>query len=681
MSTHSLDRLFNPASIAVVGASANETKAGYQMLKALQHFSGSLYPINPKIDEILGYKTYPNLSAVKQSIDLVILTIPAQFCPDVLTEAGQLRIGAAMIIGGGFAETGEAGQALQAEIMSVCRQYGLRLLGPNTSGFANPALALAANFAPGVEALQSGSVAIISQSGAINLTLSFMAQAQGLGIRLSVGLGNAADVGAPDIIDFLADDDETEVIALYLEGIADGRRLVETIRHAVSRKPVVVFTVGQADISDFAASHTGKLMGSFPLKLAALRQAGAVVVDSTEALIDAAQVLSQTRLAPMSNPGVGLLTGQAGPGMIISDYLQSRDIAMPTLSPNTVDQIAEMLPPLTYLKNPVDTGRPSPTFGKILTTIAADPKIDVLLTFTLHEPAAIVPAEVFGQVQGQFDQPLLFGTAGLLESITPTLEALAQISIPAFPSPNRAAQAMWALVEDAKAQYRLSCNRTPEINLPDFDLASVLDEAQAKALLDDLDITTPKRMVCKTQAEAEAAFTSLPKPLVIKVLDATIQHKTEVGGVILGIETEDALSEALNQLKAIPGGADKRYLLEVMADKGLELIIGASNDTSFGPVVLLGQGGTAAEAMGDVTMRLAPLSLTDALTMIDELSIAPLFGGWRGAPPLDRQAVAEAVVKIGSLMLSQANIKEIDLNPVRVYEQGILALDALIVAG
>lgn len=676
----SLKALFNPQSIAVVGASADEYKAGYQMLYALRGFPGRLYPINPKAENILGFKAYPTLKDVGKPLDLVILTVPAPACIEILKEAGEAGARSAMIISGGFAETGPVGEMVQRDMLSVCSESNIRLLGPNTAGFANPKAGVSANFTPWIGEMPKGPVGLVSQSGAMTLTLAALIHAQNLGISLAVGIGNGADVGVPDAVEYLAADEETEVILLYLEGVNEGRRLYDVVRTTTDKKPVVVLTVGRGDIGEFAVSHTGNLIGSYETKRAALRQAGAVMVDSGDDLIDAASLFSHVRLEPNKDPGVGLLTGQAGPGMVIADLLRRRGILIPELGAPTIAKIKEALPPLTFVRNPVDTSRPSPTFAQVLRAMAEEPAIHVLITFAIHEPAVIDPVSLFQEVKGQIKQPMVFGTAGFPESIRPTQRALSELNIPSFPSPDRTARTVWAMVEDAKAAYRKGRETRMSFSGTDLrPLRKAPDEAEAKALLGRIGIRTPRGAVCTTHEEAIKVFHGLPKPCVVKVLDATIAHKTEVGGVIFGIQTQRRLEDALARIDDIETRSGNRYLIEEMVEEGLEVIIGARNDPSFGATVLFGLGGTTAEAVKDVSVRLAPLDFSEALDMIGELRGSALLEEWRGAPSLDKVRVAETLVKVGHFMARHPEIKEMDINPVRVYERSLCALDALIV--
>lgn len=680
-----LSRLFDPQSIAIVGASAAPEKPGYQMVKAFEKFPGRIYPVNPRGGDVLGFDIYTSLSDIPEPVDLIAMVVPPQASADVLREAAACGAGAAFMVSGGFSETGGDGHKRQAEILKICHDGGIRLLGPNTSGFMRPSKKLFCTFLPAAAGLKSGNIGIVAQSGGINITMAFMANELRLGISLSVGIGNGADVSVADAITYLADDPATDVIAVHLEGVSDGRVLFDTIRRTVPHKPVVALPVGKADLGGFAESHTGNLMGTYELTCAGLRQAGAVVVDTTTALIDAAHALSNARLAPAAAPGVGILTGQAGPGLLMTDKLRTAGIDVPEIGAGTIEKIAGMLPPLTYLKNPVDTGRPLESFGEVCATLSQDPVVDALLVYALHESDSVDFADAIGSAADLSGKPCVYGTQGMNKDIGPLMRALEKRGVTAIASPDRAAGAVQALVEDARAQHLLmaeSPHDDGQVTAPPA-LPRMLDEASAKDFMNACGIPTPQRFVCATHAEARAAMRKIRGAAAVKILDPRITHKTESGGVHLGIRTAKQLNAALAQIDSIKSRTrKKRYLVEAMAPPGLEVIVGARNDPSWGPVVLLGLGGTAAEVLEDVSMRLAPVDTRDALTMIDELKSAALFNGFRGAPAVDKRALAEVIVAVGRAVLETPGIREIDLNPVRVYADGdgVMALDALIVA-
>lgn len=675
--TH-LERLFAPESVAVVGASSSADKAGHQALLALASFGGEVFPVNPRATEIAGRRAFPSLGALGRPVDLVLLAVPAAACVEAVREAVACGSGGGLILGGGFAESGPAGAALQADLHALCAQSGFRVLGPNTAGFVNKDVSLTASFLPAADRICSGPVAVIAQSAGINLTVSFLLEQLGSGVSLAVGLGNAMNVDAADVLEFVANRPTTKSIALHLEGVVQGRRLFETLRRVTQAKPVVVLTVGKSDVAEFAQSHTGNLIGSYALRASALRQAGAVVVDSTDDLVAAAALMAQHRLAPKLRAGIGILTAQAGPGLLILDQLKSRGVSVPALAPRTLELIEQQLPPLTYLRNPVDTGRPGPSFARVLELLADDPEVSAVCAYALHEPAALRPEAVLPEVASRLTKPLLFGTAGPRAETNQTITELRRRGLYVAESPEQLARAALVLAEDAGLQARLLRGEPRAAVQANVRPPREPDEHAVKQLLEALGVPTPRRFVCSSHAEARAALEQLTKPVVAKILAQEVSHKTELGGVQLNIADEQALTCALAKLDAIPLTSPRRYLLEEMAPPGLELIVGGKRDASFGPTLMVGLGGILAEALRDTATRLAPVSSADASDMLDELRAAPLLAGFRNSPPLDRGALTEAIVSIGNFLVLRPEVTELEINPLRVYPRGVLALDGLL---
>ncbi|GAC1366001.1 MAG: acetate--CoA ligase [Ktedonobacteraceae bacterium] len=681
-----LAALFKPRAIAVVGASASAAKVGYQMVHSLAHFPGRLFPINPKEARIHDLPAYPRVVDVPTRVDLAILTVPATAVPAALRDCAAAGVRAAMVCAGGFAESGEAGQALQQEVTDLVREAGMRLLGPNTSGYLNPVDGITASFVPGVSLIAAGRIAVVAQSGGVNHALAFLAHNDGIGLRLGVGLGNSINVGFADVLEYLAQDQETQAIALHVEGVADGRAFIEAVERATQRVPVVVLKVGRADINDFARSHTGVLTGNYALTRSALLQAGAVVVEDTVELLDAAHALSCARLPALESAGVGIVTSQAGPGLIITDVLRSADVRVPELSASTREQLSTLLPPLTAQHNPVDTGRPDKTFSQVVASVAKDPAIDAVIAYALHEPDAIEPVAALSEARTEINMPLIFGTGGLSASIEPTLSGLSAQGVPAYTSPERAARAIRALITDAHARFlraqRLSAPASTRA-AAQLRIAGTLDEDAAKALLREYGIRTPQRRACTTREEARAAYSESGGPVVVKVLNPAIIHKSDVGGVHLNINSPSALEQALDAIDhlVVEGVYEpNRYLVEEMVARGLELIVGGTRDESFGPVVLFGMGGIAAEVTQDVTLRLAPLAEIDARQMIGGLKASKLLTGYRGQPAVDQGELVRVLTAVSQLLIAHPEITELDINPLRATEKGLYALDAVVIA-
>jgi acetate---CoA ligase (ADP-forming) len=423
--------LFAPRRIAVVGASRTPGKLGAVLARSLRGFatgSRSVALVNDRDDSM-----YPSVAAAAadEPVDLAIVCVPAPACPGVLAGAAASGVRAAVICGGGFAEAGPAGARLQRELAAIVADTGIRLLGPNTSGFIVPGAGLTASFVAGAAAVPAGRVAVVAASGGVNHALAFGLAAAGYGVSLAVGLGNAVDVTAADLLGYLADDPGTGAVALHVESVADGRRLVGAVRLAAGRVPVAALVVGRHNVGDFASSHTGALATSWRTARAALAQAGAVLVADERELADAAGALSVARARPCPEPGAGVVTAQAGPGLLVLDDLRGRGVSVPELTPGTQRALARLLPPLTFQRNPVDTGRPGPEFGGVLSAVAADPGVDLVAGYALHEPEAVDLAAAVRDVAGA-GVPVVFGVGGIGEEAAVTRRARSS----ARPSPS-----------------------------------------------------------------------------------------------------------------------------------------------------------------------------------------------------------------------------------------------------
>jgi acetyltransferase len=661
-----------------VGVSADPAKAGSQALRSLAGFPGKLVAVHPREREIQGFSCYPSIAELPEAVDLAIFAIPAQHCPKAAAEAASRGIGGVFIISGGFGESGEEGARLQKELADICASTGLRLLGPNTSGFINPHARCIASFVPGVDRLPAGNVAVVAQSGGVNLSLSFLIERLGEGISLAVGLGNAVDVQTADILDMLADDLNTSAIALHLEGVTDGRHLFEVLRQVTPRKPVIALVAGRADIGEFAVSHTGNLMGSRQRTVSALEQAGAIVVDTTEELAQAAVVLSYGRLPPKARNGFALITCQAGPGLLIADTLKSRGVEMPILAKVTIESISALLPPMTFVKNPVDTGRPGPGFPKVVETAARDAAIDAVLVFGLSEPSVLDPEAALLPAAKASGKPVVFGTLGLANDIAPSLIALRAVRLPVAIGPERLALAAIVLDADSRGQWLLSRQR-PSNTANAKQLFGIFDESLAKQLVASYGIDIPQSRLCLSRAETREAFATLRRPVVVKIAASDVPHKSDVGGVVVNVSEEIALEAACDKIAAIPTSEPGRVLIEEMASTGVDLIVGGVRDPSWGPLVMIGLGGVTAEALSDSSVRLAPLVEDDVEAMLDSLRGRKLFEGFRGLPVCDRAAIARVAIAMGRLLCEHPEIAEAEINPLRVNASGAMALDALVV--
>ncbi|WP_166351745.1 acetate--CoA ligase family protein [Phytoactinopolyspora limicola] len=666
-----------PRAIAVVGASADPTKAGGAMIRSLDCYDGPVHPVNPRATEILGRSAAATLADIDGPVDLAVVAVPPPVVPQVLRDCADAGVSAAIVCAGGFAESGPDGERLQHEVADIVAASGLRLLGPNTSGLLVPAHRLFATFMPGVADLPAGGLAIVAQSGGVNLASAFLAARLGVGISLAVGLGNAVDVDTVDVLDHAAADHRTTAIALHIEGVDDGAALMAAVERASAIKPVVALKVGRADVSEFARSHTGALAGDWAVAAAALEQAGAVVVDSLTDLVEVAAALSVRRLPAAADPGIGVVTGQAGPGLIVADHLATTGVRLPSLATPTTNRLAGLLPPLTYQQNPVDTGRPDASFMEVMRTVSADPAIDALLVYALQEPVTSDIAEALAdRVRRGELPPVVMATDGPAAAVTAQRATLHDAGVPVVRAPDRAATVLAAMVTDARRQHRRGrTGGEPAVEIPVARLsgAGALDEDAGKTLLGQLGIATPPRRVCDTVEQARQAWRDLPGPLVVKILDAEITHKAAAGGVRLGVRTEDELLDALNTTAA--ASQRPRWLLEQQVEPGIEVIVGGTRDAAFGPMVLVGAGGTGVEWGPAPVLRPAPLSSADADELVSGLPPALLLD----LRPDRRSELAAVAHTISWLLAGHPEITELDINPLRVTAAGLIALDAVIV--
>lgn len=672
-----LEALFAPRGIAVIGASRNPSKLGAVMARSLQRYPGTVVGVNARDADPAAarFATVTDAAAASRDpLDLAVLCVPAAVSAQALNDAARAGVRAALVCSGGYAEAGGAGVGYQEELVAAAGDSEVALLGPNTSGFLVPSRGLTASFVPGVAAVPAGPVAVVAASGGVNHALAFLLAEADLGVSLAVGLGNAVDVSAADVLAHLTEDDATRAVVLHVESVADGPALVEAVRSLTARKPVVAMVVGRNDDAEFARSHTGALATSWRTSRAALRAAGAVLVDDERELVDAVTALSAVRLEPIADPQVAAVTAQAGPGLLHVDGLRGRGVTVPQLTDATRAVLAELLPPLTYQANPVDTGRPNHRFGEVLAAVAADPGIDLMSVYALSEPDALdLPAAVEAAGAG----PVVVGLGGPTEQVVSARQALRKLGVPALGSPAALTVAVGALVEDGRARARAATEPPTSrstVAVPAHDL----DEDEAKTLLAELGIATPPRRGCADRTTAHRALAELPGPLAVKLLDAAVTHKSDVGGVHLGVHDAAGLDAALDALEAI--GAS-RFLLESMAPAGVDLIVGASRDPVFGPIVLVGLGGVVAEALADVVVAPAPLGTDRAGELADELTGRALLDGFRGGPVADRAALGAVLSALGDLLVDHPEIEAVEVNPLRVTSDGLLALDAVVTVG
>jgi acetyltransferase len=670
---HKLASLFAPRGIVVVGASSSPEKLGAVMAQSLSNYPGQVELVNSRGENGMHTSIAEAAAAIVGGPDLAVLCVPAAATAQALRDSAANGVKAALVCAGGFAEAGGPGIEFAHQVEAAIRETGIRLLGPNTSGFFVPHLNLRASFVPGVAELEPGSVAVVAASGGVNHVLAFHLQRAGVGVSLGVGIGAGTDITAPDVLDYLISDEQTKAVALHLETVADGPALIHAVSRLSSVKPVVALVVGHNDVSEFAKSHTGALATSWRTTRAVLKQAGAVIVDDENQLVAAVTALAGRRLSPAADPGVGLITGQAGPGLLIADALHSAGVTLPRLAEDTQDVIGALLPPLTFQANPVDTGRPGPGYERIVAAVASDPAVDLVAVYGLTEPVADLPLAVANSGVAN-TMPFVIGVDGPDGDLERTRKSAQQHDLPLISGPTSLAHGIAALVNDSKGQFLQALAPAGHFIWP--DLNGPWDENRAKELLGELGIATPPRRRCTTRAAAHEALSELGVPVAVKLLDAAVLHKTEIGGVHLGVNSPEAMNRALDALEA--AGA-REFLIEAMAPSGVDLVVGVRRDPVFGPIVVLGLGGTAAEVFADISIRSAPLTARVAAGMPGELQARELLYGFRSGPMLDTAELTGLLVKLGDALVSNDEIAEIEINPLRLTRDGLLALDAVVI--
>ena len=441
-----LEHLFDPGAVAVVGASDTEGKVGYEAMANAVAFDGPVSPVNPSgSGTLFGEQFVGSVADVDDDVDLALCCVPGPAVPEVVAACGEAGIGAAVVYASGFAEAGPDGEALQAETAAAAREGDVTLLGPNTSGFVVPARDLLCSFASGVADIPAGNTAVVAQSGGLAHVLAFLSRRQDRGVSAMVGLGNRATVGFAETVRYFDADDRTDAIVLHVEGTDDGRALLSACRG--SETPVVAYKVGQSDVGDFAASHTGALTGDHALYAAGFAQYGVPTVEASDRLLDAAAALGDS--PDPDGPNVGVVTAQAGPGIIIADRIQRAGGRLPELADETRERVDDALRGVTYTGNPVDTGRPMPEFGDVVTAVAEDDNVDIVLVYELFEAALGFPVDALSGLAGRVDKPVLFATEGIEEDMAADRRALSAAGVPLFATPERAAEAAGVLARYA----------------------------------------------------------------------------------------------------------------------------------------------------------------------------------------------------------------------------------------
>ncbi|QFZ92075.2 bifunctional acetate--CoA ligase family protein/GNAT family N-acetyltransferase [Synechococcus elongatus] len=694
---HPLDAIFRPRRVAVVGASEKPGSVGRTLLWNLiqSPFGGTVYPVNPRRESVLGIQAYPNLHALPEPVDLVVIAIPAPKVPAIIADCVALGIRGAIVLSAGFKEIGPAGQALEAEIQQLARQGNLRLIGPNCLGLMNPLTGLNATFADG--AAQPGNLAFISQSGALCTSILDWSRRENVGFSAFVSIGSMLDVSWGDLIYYFGDDPHTQSIVLYMESIGQARSFLSAAREVALSKPIIVIKAGRtAAAAQAAASHTGALAGSDAVLDAAFQRCGVLRVDSIDELFSMSEVLAK-QPRPKGRR-LTILTNAGGPGVLATDALIQGGGSLAPLAPETITALDRVLPAHWSHGNPIDVlgDATADRYGEAIQIAAADPNSDGLLVIltpqAMTDPSAI--AQTLADYTAQSAKPILASWMG--GDRVATGEALlnrAHISTFAYPdAAARTFNLLWQYSDNLNSLYE-----TPTL-VPDPEqdparveaileaaLASdrtLLSELESKQILAAYGIPTIPGVIATTPAEAVAIAEDYGYPVVAKLHSHTITHKSDVGGVQLNLQNAIAVEQAFTAIQSRVPEADFLgvCIQPQIAQQGYELIVGASLDPQFGPVLLFGSGGRLVEVYEDRALGLPPLNTTLAERLMEKTRIWTALQGIRGQAAVDLEALKALLVRFSRLVLEQPRIREIEINPLLATPGGgLLALDARVV--
>jgi len=693
-----LEAFLRPKSVAVIGASREPEKVGHRIFKNMIEFGfqGGLYPVNPNATEILGYKCYAKVTEIPGEVDLAAVAVPAKLVPQVAEECGVKGVKGLVVISAGFGETGAEGSKLEKELVSVCKEYGIRLQGPNCLGIINTQFRVNATFAS-LGPLPGG-IALVSQSGALGSAILNWALREEIGFTSFISLGNEADLTSSDFIDALGEDEKTKVIGLYVEGVKNGREFVEVCRRVTRNKPIVVLKSGTTEVGVRAVlSHTGALSGSDTAFSAACRKANIIRAKNLEEFFDLVRGFGTQPL--LRGNGALILTNGGGPGILAADACEKGGLELPPLEHDIREKLRNSVPPHASLNNPIDIlGDADENRYRIGLELGLSSK-KISGAIVIVTPQAMTPVEKIAteivEARKRFpDKVILPVFMGVSESSIALLE---KNNLPNYEFPESAAAVLKGMYDYTAALL------SPEPEIP--VVRGVDDEAVRKviagALADgrvNLDIEeciavakaygipVPVARIAKNAEEAISIADEIGYPVVLKVVSPEVIHKTDVGGIALDIRTPEEVRRSyeliLRRVRlAVPGVKISGVLVSQMAPPGKEVIVGSVRDVQFGPVMMFGLGGVYINFLKDVSYRLCPLTSREVEEMIDETKAGTLLKGVRGESPSDIKSVVDVILRISQLMRRFSEIVEMEINPLFVYEEGkgCLAVDIRII--
>jgi acetyltransferase len=707
----SLERILNAESVAIVGASKNETKRGYQTIRTLldEKYEGRIYPVNPKEKSILGFKCYKNVSEIRGPVDVALVATPAGSLPAVLEDCGKKGVKGAVVLAGGFGEIGVDGKKLESEMVAVAQKHNIRLIGPNTSGMLN----LHDNLnLVGLKDAPKGDIALLTQSGNMALTLITEAKLKSRkGFSYYVGVGNEADIEFHEYLEFFRQDPDTRAILMYVEGLHNGREFVQQAQKTTLEKPIILLKSGRSSTGKRSAgSHTGALAGISEVAKTAFKRAGIIVIENSDELFPAAETLSS--LPPIKNNKIAILADGGGHATIAADLLTDLGIDIPELSEKTQAKLKQILPQAASVPNPVDvaggTDADPSVFADCARIILNDPNVGGLLIVGLFggygirfaESLALMEedaAHQMGKMVKKRHKPIVLHS--LYNSERPhALELLRYYDIPVYDSLDVAVKCISVLAEygsylnsyQTKTKFVLNWGEKAKnegkaiIETARQEGRSSLLENEAKRLFAVHGAMVTRELLARTADEAVEFAKKIDNDIVLKIVSPDILHKSDAGGVRIKLRTEQEIRRAFDEIiknaRDFNPDADIRGVLAApMAVEGVEIIIGTKYDDQFGPVIMYGLGGIMVEILKDVAFRVLPITPTDARKMIQETKSYPILNGARGKQPLDQKSIRKLLMLCSEIVEAYPDIEEMDLNPVIVHETGLSIVDARVI--
>ena len=704
MVTLNLDRIFNPKSVAIIGASDEEGSVGYALMKNFVEmgFEGKVFPVNLRKTQILGLKAYPTVEQIAEPIDLAVIATPAQTVPDVLEQCGKAGINGVIIISAGFKEVGPAGKALEGRITEIKEKYGMRIVGPNCLGVIRPIVRLNATFINKLP--KPGKIAFISQSGALGSAILDWAMHENIGFSNFVSLGSMIDVDFGDLIDYFGTDPKTRSILMYIEGITDARKFMSAARHFARTKPIIVVKAGKfSESAKAAASHTGSLTGEDMIYDRAFKRAGMVRVDEIADLFNCAEVLGTQPLP--NGPNLAIVTNAGGPGVMATDALIAQGGKLAKLNEKTVETLNNVLPNFWSRGNPIDIlgDAKADRYRAVVEACLNDENVDgIVIIYTAQ--AVAEPVEVARSIvelvksRGYQNKTILTSFMGY-GAVEEANRIFNENNIPTYSTPEQAIKTyhyMYQYKRNLELLYETPEELPVNVVPPKRPLMvimrnvaaenrEILNEVEAKTFLEYYNFPVVDSKVAITEDEAAQLASQVGYPIVLKILSPQIVHKTEAGGVVLDLTNETEVREAFNRIiknaKAYNPNAEILGVTvqHMIKQRGYEVIIGAKADPLFGPVILFGMGGIGVELFKDFAIGIPPLNQTLARRMMEETKVYQLLKGYRNVPPANIKLLEEIVVRFSQMLVDFPQLKEVDINPLFINEKEAFAIDARIV--